>query len=73
MSVEDPELAADRLGHGGVGVPDDGDVVVSVEVPGAVGREQPRPFTADDVQRPGVEQRAERAAGNRAATLPQVF
>jgi hypothetical protein len=54
-----------------VGVPDDGDVVVGVEVPGAVGGEQPRTFTADDVQRPGVEQRAERAAGNQAAAPEQ--
>jgi hypothetical protein len=52
VGVEDEELAAHRLGHRGVGVPDDGDVVVGVEVPGAVGGEQPRAITADDVQRP---------------------
>ena len=72
VGVEDAELAADRLGHGGVGVPDDGDVVVGVEVAGAVGGKQPRSFAADDVQGPGVEQRTERAAGDPAATPEQV-
>jgi hypothetical protein len=71
VGVEDGELAADRLDHRGVGVPDDGDVVVGVEVAGTVGGEQPRPFPADDVQRPGVEQRAERAAGDPAAAFKQ--
>ena len=66
------ELAADRLGHGGVGVPDDGDVVVGVEVAGAVSGEQPRPFAADDLQGLGVEQRAERTAGHPAAAPEQV-
>lgn len=72
MGVEDAELAADRLGHGGVGVPDHGDVVVGVEVAGAVGGKQPRPFAADDVQGPGVEQRTERTAGDPAAAPEQV-
>src|SRR6202034_45728 len=69
---ENAELAATRLGHGGMGVSDDGDIVVGVEVAGAVGGKQPRPFTADDVQGAGVEQRAECTASDPAAAPEQI-
>ena len=62
VGVEPPELPADALDDGRVGVPDDGDVVVGVEVAAAVGREEPRALTADDLQRLVVEERRDRAA-----------
>jgi hypothetical protein len=51
VRVQEARLADDRLGHARVAVPDNGDVVVSVEVAPAVRVEEPDALAADDVQR----------------------
>ena len=65
MRVQEARLADDRLGHARVAVPDDGHVVVGVEVPSALRIEEPDALAADDVHRLPVREAGERRAEHR--------
>ena len=71
VGVEPPQLTTDPLGDRRVGVADDRDVVVGVQVATTVGCDQPRPLPADEVERPVVEQRRDGAAHRLLASLPE--
>ena len=72
VGVHGGELTRDRLHHRGVGVADHGDIVVGIQIPDAVRRDQPWTFATHDLQRARVGERAQPATHRAATATEQV-